>query len=423
MKFFLNYHLVIVFILSLHTACSQESRPDYNTGSGFYVFEGKIYDPDGEEFIPMGYNTSVFWAGNDECKKTNMSKHIPNTGANAVRIITQTQGAFGWNANPESQRDLVERAVNAGVVPMLEMHNATCSEDEFETITSYWTTESMVKICNDFEKYLWVNIANEHNFETYEEWRDTYTSVVQDFREKGIKNLIVIDAGKFCGQNPEMFMEFGNEVLNADPEKNVVFSIHLYGYWRTLEKSFTDWTPPFAVENELPALKNEGLPLIIGEFGWDSPEGFAGNYEAETIIQVCEENGIGWFFWAFFDGEDKPYYSILKDVCGGIGSSNLTNAGNYILPYIKQNAKRATIFEPLALENTNLNNIKIFPNPTTGTFIVEGLKQSTEAQITTISGKKISTFNIENGLLNLSTLAKGLYLIHIGSKSFKILKE
>ncbi|MBT31588.1 MAG: hypothetical protein CMO01_18185 [Thalassobius sp.] len=333
--------LITQNILSLN---AQTARPAYNTGSGFFVSDGNIYDPNGMAFTPMGYNTSVFWNDNEACKLNNMSEHIPNSGANAVRIISQTEGAYGWNANPKSQRDLVERAVNAGIVPMLEMHNSTCDKPEFETITDYWTSEQVIKICNDFEKYLWVNIANEHNFESFETWRDSYITTIKQFREKGIKNLIVIDAGKFCGQNPEMFTEFGKDVLEADPEKNVVFSIHLYGYWQTADKSFTDWTPPFSVEKDLPALKSTGLPIIVGEFGWDEPEGFSGNYTPEMIIEVCKQNGIGWYFWAFFDGEGVQYYSVLKNACNGIETSNLTEAGKFIIPYIQKNAQKASVF-------------------------------------------------------------------------------
>lgn len=333
--FFILFHLI--------SQC-REARPDYNTGTGFFVKNGKIYDPSGSEFIPMGYNTSAFWAGNEDCKRNNMSVHIPKSGANAVRIVSQTEGAFGWNANPEAQRDLIDRAVQNKLVPMLEMHDATCDKAEFETIVNYWTSEKMVKLCQDYEQYLWVNVANEHNFSDFEAWRDSYKAAIRQFREAGIKNPIVIDAGKNCGQNPEMFKTYGLEVLESDPEQNVIFSIHLYGFWKSEDKTFSDWTPPFTVETDLPALKNAGLPLIVGEFGWDAPEGGAGNYSAEKILSTCRENGIGWFFWAFYDGTENPYYSVLKNVCEGIEADNLTTAGAYILPYLQENAKIASVY-------------------------------------------------------------------------------
>ena len=321
-------------------AQAQETRPPQNTGTGFFVKNGKIYDPTGVEFVPMGCNSSVYWAGNGECKKFNLSNNIPAAGANAVRIVSQTNGAFGWNANPVEQRDLVDRAVQAEIVPMLEMHDATCDANAFQTIVTYWRSAAMVQLCQDYEQYMWVNIANEHNFSTFEQWRDNYITAIQQIRSSGIKNLIVVDGGMNCGQNPQMIMQYAQQVLNADPQRNVVFSVHMYQYWRTNDKTFTGWTPPYRVEVDLPALKNAGIPVIVGEFGWG---GGSVNYNAQTLINVCNQNKIGWYFWAWYDGPTVPHYGILTDVCA-TDINNRTAAGNFIIPYWQSNAVTAPVF-------------------------------------------------------------------------------
>lgn len=414
----------LFFILFPLISQCQEARPAYNTGTGFFVKNGKIYDPSGSEFIPMGYNTSAFWAGNETCKQNNMSVHIPNSGANAVRIVSQTEGAFGWNANPEAQRDLVDRAVQSKLVPMLEMHDATCDNAEFETIVNYWTSEKMVRLCQDYEQYLWVNIANEHNFSDFEEWRDSYKAVIQQFRNAGIKNPIVIDAGKNCGQNPEMFKTYGLEVLESDPEQNVIFSIHLYGFWKSEDKTFSDWTPPFTVEADLPAMKNAGLPLIVGEFGWDAPEGGAGNYSAEKILSTCRENGIGWFFWSFYDGTDKPYYSVLKNVCNGIETNNLTVAGAYILPYLQANAEVAGIFGTVpTAETTSSQRLKIYPNPTDSSLTIKGISLPSRLSIADAQGKLIRTVYLKQETINISGLKPGIYFLQAGKEVYKFIKQ
>ncbi|PHN07884.1 cellulase family glycosylhydrolase [Flavilitoribacter nigricans] len=415
---------ILLFILIPSLAFAQETRPEYNTGSGFFVKDGKIYDSGGNEFIPMGYNAAAFWAGNEDCKKTNMSVHIPNSGANAVRIISQTAGAFGWNANPAAQRNLVDRAVKAKMIPMLEMHNATCDEPQFENIVNYWTSEEMVKLCQDYEEYLWVNVANEHNFSDFEAWRDGYKEVITKFREAGIKNPIVIDAGRNCGQNPEMFSTYGAEVLESDPERNVIFSIHMYGFWRTEDKTFTDWTPPFQVETQLPALKAAGLPIMVGEFGWDDPEGYAGNYTAATIVSTCAEQGIGWFFWSFYDGTDKPYYSVIKNVCGGIVESNLTPAGQYILPYLQANASAAAIFGTVPTDEVIAGpSLQIYPNPSDSTFIIRGLSGPSRVRIADAGGALVRTVFLRDNILNLQDLPAGVYFLQIEHTVYKVIKK
>jgi hypothetical protein len=321
---------------------AQETRPPGNTGTGFFTKNGRIYDPGGTEFIPIGLNAAVYWdPGTATCKRNSMSNNLPASGANTVRIVTQTQGAFGWNANPTDQRDLVNRSVQGSMVPMLEMHDATCDNDAFTTIVNYWRSAAMVQLCQDFERYMWVNIANEHDFDTPEAWRDGYINAIQQLRAAGIRNLIVVDAGRNCGQNPTMITQYGQAVINADPQHNVLFSVHMYQFWRTNDKTFTGWVPPYRVEVDLPAIKNAGLPIIVGEFGWNSVNE---NYTAQTLINICDQHNIGWYFWSEYDQASKPHYSIIVDICGNISAGNRTPAGNFIIPYMQSNAVRAPVF-------------------------------------------------------------------------------
>ncbi|MBR06826.1 MAG: hypothetical protein CMP48_03990 [Rickettsiales bacterium] len=336
LKTLLSLSLTLVVLISV----AQETRPEGNDGTGFFAKNGKIYDPDGEEFIPLGFNAATFWApAVGDCKQANMYTKVPQSGANAVRIVSQVDGSFGWNSNPTTQRELIDSAISNQLVPMLEMHNATCGEP-LQPIIDYWESETMVEMAKDFEKYLWLNIANEHNFDSPEEWRDTYIDIITSLRSKGVKNLIVLDAGDRCGQDPEAPLTYGKAVLDADPQKNVVFSIHMYGFWRSEDRSFTDWTPPFLVEEELPKLKETGISLIVGEFALDDEAAGEGgpNYTADSVLAVCQRNGIGWYAWSFFDSQEAYYYSMVDDVCGDLSEENRTIAGKYFIPYLQEHA-------------------------------------------------------------------------------------
>ena len=416
--------LLILLLICGATAARAQSavtRPQANTGVGFFTKEGRIYDPEGTEFVPMGYNTSVFWGGDEACKRENMSTHIPNSGANAVRIVTQTQGEFGWNANPTDQRDLVDRAVKAKLVPMLEMHDATCDDDQFQDIVNYWLSAPMVQLCQDYEAQLWVNIANEHNFPTHEAWRDTYISVIKQFRAAGIKNLIVVDAGENCGQNPTMFTRYGQEVIDADPQQNVLFSVHMYGFWRTADRTFVDWTPPYSVENTLPALRAAGLPIIVGEFGWDAPKGTANNFTGAVLLDTCAAYNIGWYYWSFFDGTDKPFYSVLTSVCNGIDPTRRTLAGSYLIPYLQANARRAGGFPTDAVSPGA--GPTLFPNPTTGHVTLSGLGGGpVRVEIVTPQGQRVRSLLLRTDALDVSDLAAGVYVVRVNGRVFRLVK-
>ena len=58
------------------------TRPTYNKGDGFFVLNGKLYDPNGNEFRVRGVDRDHY--------DSNSSAGIAKSGANAVRIFCET---------------------------------------------------------------------------------------------------------------------------------------------------------------------------------------------------------------------------------------------------------------------------------------------------------------------------------------------
>jgi hypothetical protein len=175
-------------------------RPAGNTGKGLFTSGKTIYDANGCPFIPMGFNALVFWQ-TDARLQLRSIEAMAAQGANIVRIITQTAGQFGWNADPATQRDLVGRLERRALVSVLEMHDATCDQS-INGILDYWKSNSMLQLAKDYERSMWINVANEHNFGTPEAWRDTYLEEIRELRGLGVKNTIVLDMGMAGGARP-----------------------------------------------------------------------------------------------------------------------------------------------------------------------------------------------------------------------------
>ena len=237
--------LTILMLLSLgKTAIAQVSRPAVNTGTGFFVSDGKLYDQGGNEFIPIGANTAVFWQSEAMGKKS--FPEIKKAGANCVRIISvtnNTANSWSWQSDFSKQKACVKASVDNKLIPILEFHDVTCgngyetdAEDKnLKKCVDYWCSPNLVSLCKEYEKYLIVNVANEWG-PANEVYRDSYKKAITALRAAGIKNTILIDAGG-CGQNPTTIINYGQELLDFDPEKNILFAIHFYGNWMTKEKS------------------------------------------------------------------------------------------------------------------------------------------------------------------------------------------
>mgnify|MGYP001768316820 CR=1 FL=1 len=85
------FPLFVTFFALYFTVNAQVARPEYNTGKGFFVLDGKLYDSSGAEFIPIGANTAVFWQS-----EANAMKSFPDMKkacANCARIVSVTNNA------------------------------------------------------------------------------------------------------------------------------------------------------------------------------------------------------------------------------------------------------------------------------------------------------------------------------------------
>jgi mannan endo-1,4-beta-mannosidase len=275
-------------------------RPGYNTGTGFFVVNGKLYDAEGVEFRIRGVNKThydVEWPG------------IPKARANTLRWVTPL-----W-LTPDVIAQLTRSMIAEGIVPMPgvwytegtwdEANNVVCKEDlaYLRAAVDLWVAQAGT--FKPFERYILVNIASEWGPGDSPVWRDAYIQAVADLRAAGYLGTLVIDAGG-CGQDPANIVRYGQEVFDSDPQRNIVFDAHVYGMWsiRGGEPWQTDLT------GGLDSLARTGLPILIGEFGPGRNIGPSPTLITPgEIITACEARGFGWLAWAW----DDPAYDVPDD--------------------------------------------------------------------------------------------------------------
>lgn len=429
MKKYSLIYLVILVVLSLaKIAVAQVARPGYNTGKGFFILDGKLYDSTGNEFIPIGANTAVFWQS-----ETNGMKSFPDmkkAGANCARIVSVTNhpdNSWSWQSSFTKQKACVKACVDNKLIPILEFHDVTCgngydtdAEGKFlKKVVDYWCTPNLVSLCKEYEKYLIVNVANEWGPANVG-FRDGYKKAITAMRNAGIKNTILIDAGG-CGQNPSTLINYAQELLDFDPEKNILFAIHFYGLWMTKEKTKQSWQ--FYVEDYLQQFKTKKIPVIVGEFGWTgAPDNFT-LYDPQKIITESNKHGIGWLFWAWNSEPTQIYYNIVADYAKGYTTeADLTEHGKFIVQQYKDNAKEAKAFLPTSTSMIDMEtspSIGVFPNPLTSKVLNVDFRNIKEMkikqiQLKNILGTTIKDFQIESALsgqLVLDGIAPGTYFL------------
>lgn len=265
---------------------------------GFYVDGTKLYDAKGNEFVMRGINHAHTWF------KDQLETAVPAiaaTGANSVRIVLAD--GQQWTKDPiEDVEKIVELCKDNKMICILEVHDNTGMNeiDRLLNTADYWLEMKPVLDAN--KEYVILNISNEWvgDWET-DVWYQGYSQAVKKLRDAGIENTIMIDAAGW-GQYAEPINKYGKTLLEEDPDKNIVFSIHMYGAAGKNSR---------VIQQNLKYATNNDLCVVVGEFGYNHSDG---DVDEEYIMQYCCENDIGYLGWSWKgNGGDVTYLDIALD--------------------------------------------------------------------------------------------------------------
>ncbi|MGO4547049.1 cellulase family glycosylhydrolase [Paenibacillus sp. 2TAB23] len=268
--------LVVPFIASEQTSAA----------NGFYVSGTNLKDANGNNFVIRGVNNPHAWF---DTQAYNALSTISSKKVNAVRIVWSTSGSAS------RLQQIIDRCKELGMIAIVELHDVTGSNSAsgLNDMANYFASSAVKSILTSNEKYVLVNIANEWGDHSLSDiaWRDAYKTAISTIRNAGIHNTIIVD-GSGWGQNASPIKAYGNALLAHDPDHNIMFSIHMYGSWNDSSK----------IGTELQAIKNLGLAVMIGEFGYNYNNGnnnLGSQVNAQEIMNQSQAKGIGYMAWSW----------------------------------------------------------------------------------------------------------------------------
>ena len=273
-------------------------RPAGNLSNGFFVFDGRLYDRLGADFVMRGINHPVAWFQNNALA---WMDEIATTDANSVRIVWETTSGA-----PAVLRAAIERAVELRMVPIVELHDETGSNDvNGPAALAQYYVDDLSEVLQEFEPYLLVNIANEWGdyFSTAADWLQAYRQAIGVFRSAGINHTLVIDANDY-GQRGATIVENGQQLLDFDPQHNILFSTHMYQSYEN----------PQVILDVLRGAQSARLPLIVGEFGFQHGDrnGQPIPVPYTTMLDEAARIGVGYLAWSWTGNSDYVGYLDLS---------------------------------------------------------------------------------------------------------------
>lgn len=259
-----------------------------SVASHYQVKNGLLYDGCGKEFVMRGVNHPTIYTD----RAGAAFPEIARTGANTVRMFWF--GTHGISIN--ELEPAIEKSVENGMVPMIEMHDSTCAWN-VNPIIDQWLKPEAVALIKKHEKHLIVNIANEASPPNAEEFAKVYKSAISRMRAAGIHVPLVIDGGR-CGRDFDVLFNKGKELLDADPDHNLIFSAHIY-----------DPLTPAQMAAMFAKARMLQLPFILGEFANREPPGCGKNIDYATLITEANKSGIGWLAWSWGDNDANKAFN------------------------------------------------------------------------------------------------------------------
>ena len=384
------------------------TRPAANTGVGFFVSGGEVYDPNGERFVMRGVSNNHWW-GNPTTNEAAISQ-FRKTGANTVRTIFGT-GYTGGSETPADRQRIVEKYLAQGLTPVVEDHMATCDNDaaDLAEVVDRWLDPANVAWLKKYEDKVILNIANEWGPDA-PAWRDAYVQQVGRLRAAGVNNLLMVDAGG-CGQAMHTLDTWGGDVLAADPQHNVVFSIHFYSEWRTenraadVGRNNPATGDPWDVATELADARRARLPIVVGEFSSDALSFVP--YQTRRVMEVAEGLGVGWIAYSWNQNNPEGLNMLPGSNWRYDSDADLTAWGNLVVndPQVglKATGRPATVWAGPQVVGADYENqtreafvvrfdADVAPTLTTGDFSVTNLTTGAAVPASEIHlGERVTT--------------------------------
>jgi mannan endo-1,4-beta-mannosidase len=259
------------------------AQPAGDAGPAMRVVGAQLQDACGERVVLRGVNHPTLYVD----RPGDALPEIARTGANAVRLF--------WKANDAvaiaEAEPAIARSVAQGMLPILAMHDSTCTWN-LESIVRYWTSREAVALIKRHEAHLLINLAAQASAPTAAAFRAGYASAISRIRSAGIHVPIIIDASS-CARDYAGLIAEGPALLADDPDHNLLFSTHFFYALSAAQ-----------VTAGLEAMAKSGLPFIVGAFAHKSVPGCAADIPYARILADAQRLGIGWLAWSW--GDDDP---------------------------------------------------------------------------------------------------------------------
>lgn len=296
------------------TALAAASGPAGQTAAatGIRVRDGRVVEANGNDFVMRGVNHPHAWFTD----RTGSLAHIKAKEANTVRVVLSSGQQWTMTSVAEVST-IVSLCKRNRLICVLEVHDTTGYGEVSGAATLSQAAEYWIKVKSALQgqqDYVVINIGNEpHGNTGYARWTADTSAAVRKLRDAGFDHAIMVDAPNWGQDWSGTMRNDARAVFDADPDRNTIFSIHMYGVYDTAAK----------VRDYLDYFAGAGLPLVVGEFGHYHTDG---DPDEDAIMATAERLGLGYLGWSWSGNSGVGYLDMVDNFNAG----SLTSWGRRI---------------------------------------------------------------------------------------------
>jgi hypothetical protein len=294
----------------------------------FKIASGKIYQPNGKEFIARGINVNDDQintiVSNDACEP--LLKSFPRL--NCIRLNCRD-----YPTNVNKYEPAVTRLTNKGIVVWFDDHTGISQPPytgaALQKEVDWFTMVARTYVNN---QYVWINGFNEpSNGNNLPGVTDQQVAIYNGVRSVSPSVFVVMEEP--CGGNPGLVGIKGRGYDGSGPMPqaaytpmhNIIWGPHFYGWLSnysndraTVEAAFhgsIDSASGVTAAQSITSADNL-VPVIIGEFG-DSTTGNTIDSNGTLVVDVVGTSGYGFLAW-HWRASTNPGDKLTNDDSGSL---------------------------------------------------------------------------------------------------------
>jgi hypothetical protein len=294
------------------------TTPPPASSTVYHVSGRNLLDPCGDRVIVRGVE-QFFW--NEGWLAPSFVTEVAKTGANAMRVIPMIAG--NSDGRPAVSLAVVEDLIQRGIQGKMLVDVAINGGKD----PTVYLRDDVKALLLRYEKNIVIHAVGEAYESTGLAWATRVKGVISQLRAGGYKAplyIMSIDGGR----NLPAILQYGPEILNADPLKNVVFGWQ--AYWG--QSSYYQNKYGMTLADAMGRVRDAGIPIQVGaaKIG-DAIDGLV-NYM--PILTAAQTYGIGWLWWDW-----------------RMSNGNLTTDGVY--GHWAPGGQQIAVSDPASIQNTS----------------------------------------------------------------------